>query len=125
MQIHRPESRQPIPSHAQCVFTCQLFRVFQWEQILYDGSTAIFEKVKRPDTVLVIATTSDQKIVLIQQEQPGTKQPLICAAGGRIEEKEDVLEAAKRELLEETGYASTDWELWKSEQPETKIDWVL
>jgi len=41
-----------------------------------------------------------------QVEQPG-KASFIGATGGRVDEGEDVLAAAKRELLEETGYSGS------------------
>ena len=81
------------------------FDVYQWEQELYNGSKAVFEKLKDLDTV-VFTYTPDGKILLNEQEQPG-KESFIGTAGGRIDEGEEVLEAAKRELLEETGYEPT------------------
>jgi hypothetical protein len=47
MTIDRPISKQPIPNHARIVFHGQLFDVYQWEQKLFNGKTAIFEKIKR------------------------------------------------------------------------------
>jgi 8-oxo-dGTP pyrophosphatase MutT (NUDIX family) len=46
-------------------------------------------------------------------------------AGGRVDEGEDVFEAAKRELLEETGYISESWELFESLQPISKVEWAV
>lgn len=125
MQINRPTSSQPLPPDAVCVFTGTLFNVYQWEQTFYDGSIATFEKVSRPDTVVVFATTNDKKILLLTQEQPGYNEPFVGVAGGRIEDGEDPKAAALRELLEETGYASDDIVLWKSEQPLSKVEWAL
>jgi ADP-ribose pyrophosphatase len=42
--------------------------------------------------------------------------------GGRVDEGELPLEAAKRELLEETGLTSDTWMLWFASQPSNKID---
>ena len=74
---------------------------------MYDGSTAIFERVKRPDAVTSIATVGDM-IIIEDQEQPASK-PFISLPGGCIDKGEDPLAAAKRELLEETGYVSEHW----------------
>ncbi len=125
MTTVRPISTQPLPANATCVFEGKLFSVYQWEQTLYDGSTATFEKVKRPDTVLVFATTNDRKILLLTQEQPGYNEPFVGVAGGRVEDGEDPETAALRELLEETGYTSDDMVLWKAEQPLAKIEWAM
>lgn len=124
MQIIRPESKQPIPEHAKKVFSGILFDVYQWQQEQFDGAILTFEKVKRRDTVGVIAVMPDKKIVLLEQEQPGTK-PFLGTSGGIIDVNEDVFEAAQRELLEETGLESSDWSLFESVQPISKIDWAL
>lgn len=107
MNIPRPISRQPLPDTAQKVFSGKVFDVYQWEVDGYDGSKKVFEKVKRADTVLVLGVTEDKQIITTLQEQPG-KQPFTGIAGGRVDEGEDVLVAAKRELLEETGYEATE-----------------
>lgn len=124
MKIERPESKQPLPENAKKVFSGVIFDVYQWEQEMYDGSVATFEKLKRPDTVVVFPLLEDGRIVLTKQEQPG-KKPFIGAAGGRVDPGEDILDAVKRELLEETGYEAKDFVLWKSLQPVSKIEWAV
>lgn len=124
MDIERPQSKQPIPPHAKRVFKGVIFDVYQWEQEMFDGTRAIFEKLKRPDTVVVFPVLPDGKIILTEQEQPG-KKPFIGATGGRIDEGEDVMTAAKRELLEESGYIAEEFILWDSQQPISKIDWAV
>lgn len=124
MDIQPPKSRQPIPKNATKVFKGKMFDVYQWEQELYDGTKTIFEKIKRLDTVVVFAVFDDGKILLTKQEQPG-KEPFIAATGGRVEEGEGVLDAAKRELLEESGYKAREFILWESQQPMSKIEWSV
>lgn len=124
MHITRPVSKQPIPEKAKKVFSGVLFDVYQWDQKQFDGTTKTFEKVKRRDTVGVIAVTADKKILILRQEQPGTT-PFLGTCGGIIDVGEDVFEAAKRELLEETGCVSDTWELYEKTQPISKIDWAL
>lgn len=124
MKIQRPTSKQPMPANAKKVFSGVIFDVYQWQQEMFDGTTEVFEKLKRPDTVVVFPVTDDGKIILTKQEQP-RKELFIGAAGGRVEEGEDILEAAKRELLEETGYEAHEFVLWKSLQPISKIEWAV
>lgn len=112
-----------IPSHAERVFKGQIFDVYQWQQEMFDGSTATFECLKRPNTVLVIAMQGDD-ILYAEQEQPG-KKPFISLFGGRAEEGEEPLETAKRELQEETGFTSDDWQLLFTKVIGGKIDWTL
>ncbi len=124
MKIERPKSKQPIPENAKLVFKGIMFDTYQWEVNGYDGSRKVFEKLKRPDTVMVLPITSDGKIIIALQEQPN-KPPFIGSIGGRVDEGEDILEAAKRELLEETGYEAKDWMLFDAVQPVGKIEWAI
>ncbi len=124
MKIIRPKSKQPIPDNAELVFKGVLFDVYQWEQKMFDGTTATFEKLKRPDTVVVFPVLPDGKIILTEQEQPG-KEPFIGATGGRVDKDEDILDAARRELLEESGYEAKEFILWDAQHPTSKIDWVI
>lgn len=124
MKTPRPPARQPLPPNAKKVFDGVIFEVHQWEQELYDGTTATFERAKRDDTVTVIPVLPDGQILLIEQEQP-TLEPYVSAPGGRVDPGEDALDAAKRELLEETGYEAAEWALIDAHQPAAKIDWAV
>jgi 8-oxo-dGTP pyrophosphatase MutT (NUDIX family) len=124
MKIKRPPPKQPLPPHAKRVFKGVIFDVYQWEQTLFDGSKATFEKIKRPDTVNVIPVTSRGEIILARQQQPG-KKPFLGVLGGRIEKGETPLAAAKRELLEESGYEAKEFLLWDAVQPSSTLDWAI
>lgn len=113
-----------MPPNAELVFRGVVFSVYQWQQKMFDGSYATFEKLKRKDTVVVVPITTDGKILVTRQEQPG-KEPFLGLAGGEIDEGEDVLPAAKRELIEETGYEAGRWKFWIAQQPYSKIEWAL
>ena len=112
-----------IPEGAKKVFSGQIFDVYQWQQQLFDGSWATFEKLGRVDTVEILATSGDQ-IYYAQQSQP-QQQNYIGLFGGRVDPGETPQEAAERELREEAGMQSQDWQLYKSYRPYNKIDWQV
>jgi ADP-ribose pyrophosphatase len=73
-----------------------------------DGVEREFEIKIEPDTAVVIAITAAQEVVLVREYRPGPEESLLELPGGAVEAGEDALEAARRELLEETGYAGED-----------------
>jgi len=113
-----------LPPEAKMVFKGKIFEVWQWEQKLYDGTTATFERIKRPDTAQVITVVGDT-ILILKEEQPDYPEPFFSLPGGRCDEGEDPLLAAQRELLEETGYVSEDWELFDERNPHRKNVWTM
>ncbi len=124
MKIERPVSKQIMPPAAKLVFKGEIFEVYQWDVVDYNGQKWIFEKLKRPDTAMVIPVTKEGKLVIAKQEQPD-RAPFVGAICGRMEEGEEPLAAAQRELKEESGLASDNWQLWYAYQPVTKIDWTV
>lgn len=120
----QPAKRQSIPEHATKVFSGILFDVYQWEQELYDGSTATFEKLKRRDSAVIIPVCEDGLILIEEDTQPG-RATVVTFPGGQVEDGEDPMEGGMRELLEETGYTSDEVIPWKRVSPGSKIDWTV
>ena len=65
----------------------------------------------RRDFVIIAATTEDGRYICVKQFRPGVRRVTaeFCAGGIEAEDGVDALAAAKRELLEETGYGSDEW----------------
>lgn len=116
-----PKSAVLVPEHAERVFKGQIYDVYQWQQEMFDGSFETFEMLKRPDTLDVIAV-KDDKIVILEEEQPGLP-PFYGLPGGRHDVAgETEVQAAQRELLEETGMIFREWCLLEVAQPQRKIE---
>ncbi len=65
--------------------------------------------VKIPNAAIVLAVTEDNQFLCFRQTKYAVEGTTLATVGGMIEDNEDPLDAAKRELLEETGYASNNW----------------
>ena len=62
------------------------------------------------DYVNVVARTIQGKFICFRQTKYGVEGSSLAPIGGHIEAGEDPLAAARRELLEETGYQASAWE---------------
>lgn len=110
-----------IPTNATRVFKGILYDVYHWEQELFDGSKETFEGLKRKPSVQVIALIND-KLIILEEEQPNIGK-FLAIPGGVFEDNESPEEAARRELLEETGCVSDDMVFWKKHDFSVDIDW--
>ncbi len=82
-----------------------------------DGREFDFFVMEAPDWVNVIALTAREQVVLVRQYRHGTESVTVEIPGGMVDEGEQPLAAAQRELREETGYAATAWELLGTVEP--------
>ncbi len=62
-----------------------------------------------PEIVAIVAETKNGEVVLVRQYKHGASQIVSEVPCGYVNEAEEPLAAAKRELLEETGYSALSW----------------
>lgn len=70
-----------------------------------------------PDWVNIIALTTSGEMVMERQYRHGLGNTCYELPCGVIEAGETPLQAAQRELLEETGYAGGEWQEWMTLSP--------
>ena len=70
-----------------------------------------------PDWINVIAITKDGHFVMESQYRHGIGETHYELCAGVIDEGETPLQAAKRELLEETGYSGGEWQYFMKLSP--------
>lgn len=69
-----------------------------------------FHRVKMPEYAVVVARTSDGRIIMERQYKHGVGKVSLTLPGGLIEPGEEPIAAGRRELVEETGYSADNWQ---------------
>jgi len=96
------------------VFRGPVFRVTTDRVIEPGGVMVRRDIVRHPGSVVILAvdeSRSEPRVVLEWQYRHAAQSFLWELPAGRIDEGEDELAAAKRELIEETGYTASHWRL--------------
>ena len=91
-----------------------------------DGKAASFFVIENPDWVNILALTKDNQVVLIEQFRHGSEEIILEIPGGMIDGGEPAETAAKRELVEETGYSSDEFIYLGKSRPNPAIqnNWI-
>jgi ADP-ribose pyrophosphatase len=79
---------------------------------LEDGETVIdnFYRVDSPTYAIIFALTAERQVVLVKQYRHAFRRRVLeLPAGVRAPGEKNLLETARRELREETGYESPEW----------------
>jgi ADP-ribose pyrophosphatase len=68
-----------------------------------------YYRVTMSDFALVFATTEDGRVMMLRQYKHGAGQVCLTFPGGAVGDGESPIQAARRELLEETGCIADRW----------------
>jgi len=85
-------------------FDGRVFRVRTDELRFEDGATARVDIVEHRGSYAIVATPSPNEVVFVRQYRHPVGRELWEIPAGTADEGEGVLEGARRELAEETGY---------------------
>lgn len=103
---------------SRIVFKGKVFSVRRDEIIEPSGVRATRDMIAHPGSVVVMPIQDDGKIVVIRQYRYAARQYLWELVAGRIDAGENPKQAAKRELIEETGLRAKTFrvflEFWPS-----------
>ena len=103
--------RLPVTHSQRTVFDGGKYLQVEYRQVEWPNGKVIddWAWVTTPDYVNIVAETEDGRLVCFRQIKYALHEPALALIGGYMEPGEDPLNAAQRELREESGYAATDW----------------
>jgi ADP-ribose pyrophosphatase len=78
-----------------------------------------YYSLKLPDYAAVVAITDDERVLIVRQYRPAVEHDTLELPSGLVDAGETPEEAARRELLEETGYQAGDVAVLGGMEPDT------
>ena len=114
----------PWKKHGQKIdYDCGFFQVqVHQSSSPQTGKQHPFYILNTRDWINIVALTPDKKVLMVSQYRHGSGEVALETPGGAVDLKDhSTLEAAKRELLEETGYEAAEWHSLGQVQPNPAI----
>ena len=96
---------------SELIFDGEVLHVYRDDITLPDGNAGFRELIRHIGAVCIVPVTDEGNVILERQYRYAIDSVITEIPAGKLDYKEeDRLEAAKRELREETGYSADSWE---------------
>ncbi len=96
---------------SRVVFSGKVFSVTRDTVVEPGGVKSTREIVRHAGSAVIMPRLDDGRILLVRQFRLPVRDRLLELAAGRLDPGEKPLDAAKRELREETGFSAARWKL--------------
>ena len=88
----------------------RVFKLIRENATLDNGVTTDMEFVEHPGATAIIPMLNESRIILLKQYRHALRKYIWEIPAGTIDPQESVINCAKRELIEETGYSAEQWQ---------------
>jgi 8-oxo-dGTP pyrophosphatase MutT (NUDIX family) len=97
-------------NNRQIVHRARVFHLVRENVTLANGVTTDLEFVEHPGAAAIIPLLHESKILLLKQYRHALKDYIWEIPAGTLDPEESVINCARRELIEETGYSADQWQ---------------
>ncbi len=108
--------QKPRILNTELIASTRIFRIEQLDLEFSNGERRSYERLNGGDrgAVLIVPMPDPETLLLIREYAVGSDRYELAFPKGRIEQGEDILDAANREIREEIGYGARRLELMRS-----------
>jgi ADP-ribose pyrophosphatase len=94
----------------QIIHYGRVFDLIRENVTLDNGVTTDMEFVEHPGATAIIPMLNESRVLLLKQYRHALKEYIWEIPAGTLDPQESVINCAKRELIEETGYSADQWQ---------------
>ncbi|MDP2643431.1 MAG: NUDIX hydrolase [Desulfobacterales bacterium] len=96
-------------NHRIIVYKGKVFDLIRENITLENGTTTEVEFIEHPGAAAMVAFLDDRRIIMLKQYRHALKKYIWEIPAGTLDPGEEIISCARRELIEETGYAAANW----------------
>jgi 8-oxo-dGTP pyrophosphatase MutT (NUDIX family) len=107
------------------VYSGILFKVLQRDVFFPNGTKKVFEYCVRPNSVTVLSFDDKGRLLLIRERRHRYGKDVWFLPAGKVDVGESPMQAAKRELREETGFGAKTFKKIYEKSPSSTLCWDI
>jgi ADP-ribose pyrophosphatase len=88
----------------------RVFNLIRENVTLDNGVTTDMEFVEHPGATAIIPMLNESRVLLLKQYRHSLREYIWEIPAGTLDPQESIMNCAKRELIEETGYSAHQWQ---------------
>ena len=93
----------------QIIHRGRVYNLIRENVTLDNGVTTDMEFIEHPGATAVIPMFNDSRVLLLKQYRHSLREYIWEIPAGTLDPHEKIIDCAKRELIEETGYSASGW----------------